>query len=196
MQASGADLKIGVADRQSEAIIRLQQAYPEHPATIVSDIIHSEPPIGNFARIRGVCATEWGVDCEGQHYGVRPNTPVVEAGLYRAVDTLTPTFEWSPSNRSDVRYDLVVRKAISCEGLVLFKEGLPGELVVYEEDLSQPFQQLDKPLEADTNYIWSVRLREGDRVSNWSSTGHFAFFIVGASWGAGEWFRFSTPGIR
>jgi hypothetical protein len=184
---------IGIADRSEEALVRLRKEYPNYPTQTISDLLTVEPPVGSFTAISGVCSAEWGIDCKSHQYGVIPLSPEHQSGSYTKIDTLTPTFKWTPSTRPEVHYDLIVRESVSCEGIGLFKEGLPGEVVVYEENLSQPFYTLQKPLEPDTNYIWSVRLREGNTVSTWSTTGYFVFFVIGSSGSSGDWFRFCTP---
>jgi hypothetical protein len=183
---------VGIADRFDESLARLGEAYPGHPAAIVSHPLQPEAPIGEFAAVRPACEPAWGVDCEKYQYGVKPISPEHRANSYTMVDSLTPTFRWSGSSRADVHYDLVVRKSLACSGMVLFKEGLPGDIVLYVEDLREPHYTPSEPLDADTNYIWSVRFRDGDLVSDWSSTGHFSFFVVAYSWSLGDWFRFCT----
>lgn len=187
---------IGIADRYDESIVRLHKEYPDHPAQTIRNLISLETTVGNFTAVRGACSAEWGVDCKGYQYGVAPLNPKHKTRGYTKINTLTPTFEWTASKRPEVHYDLIVRKSVTCEGLVMFKEGLHGDVVVYEQDLIQPSHTLKEPLEPNTNYIWSVRFREGDIVSPWSSTGHFRFFIIGSSWSRGDWFRFCTSPTR
>ena len=42
-------------------------------------------------------------------------------------------------------------------------------------------------------YEWSVRVRDGDTVSTWSTTSQFTFLIVAAVFTHGDWFSLSTP---
>jgi hypothetical protein len=184
---------VGVADRYDAALTRLDAAYPDHPASTVNNLVQFEPPLGHYSAMLAPCAPEWGVDCDSNQYGVKPVRPIHRTGEYTAIESLRPTFEWSPSTRPEVHYDLVVRQAVSCRGTVLFREGLRGDVVLYEEDLSDPWFTVEEPLAPDTQYVWSVRFRQGDVVSRWSSTGHFAFFVVGFSSSIGDWFRFCTP---
>jgi hypothetical protein len=187
---------VGMADRYEDALLRLASAYPDHPAATAKDLVQFEPPVGTYSAVRAPCAPEWGIECDTHQYGVKPIRPAHRTGDYTVTDSLTPTFEWSPSRRPEVHYDLIIRKSVSCRGTVLFREGLPGEVVVYKENLTTPFYTAEEPLSPGTNYIWSVRFREGDVVSRWSSTGHFTFFIVGYSSSVGDWFRFCTPPTR
>lgn len=183
---------VGIADRYEEGATRLAAGYPDHPLAMARNLMSLEPPIGNFTAIRSACAPEWGIACEGRQYGVKPLSPAHSSGNYTLVNSLTPTFEWSASSRPDVRYDLVIRKSLSCRGVITFREGLLGDVVVYRENLTDSKYVLDMPLEPGTNYIWSIRLRDEDVVSVWSSTGRFNFFIIGFSSRSGEQFRFST----
>lgn len=185
---------VAIADRYDEALARLGDGYPQHPAATVSQLLQPEAPVGEFASVLPACEPAWGVDCERNQYGVKPISPEHHKGRYAVVDSLTPTFSWSGSSRADIHYDLVVRKSLTCSGMVLFKEGLPGDVVLYVENLDEPRYTPIEPLESDTNYIWSVRFREGDVVSDWSSTGQFSFYLVAYSWSQGDWFRFCTPG--
>jgi len=183
----------GIADSFEEMRASLATAHPGHPPAVTSDLMQFEPPIGHFSAVRGVCASAWGIECESHQYGVKPLDPVHRRGEYTEVASLTPTLRWSGSTRPDVHYDLIVRRAVSCDSMVLLTEGLPGDIVYYREDLATNSHTLEEPLEPDSNYLWSVRFREGDVVSQWSSGGHFAFFIIGFSGSSGEWFRFCTP---
>jgi hypothetical protein len=52
---------------------------------------------------------------------------------------------------------------------------------------------LAAPLRADSRYYWTVRLRDGDRASTWSTYAYFDFFLIGLSADSNELFTFSTP---
>jgi len=120
----------------------------------------------------------------------------VESGVNRmafaSVDSLRPALTWQPSSESDVTYDVAIWKAVE------YRRGLlsgyvRGDLVVYAEDLKDPRFDVSPALEAKTRYFWSVRLRRGQRVTTWSTANRFAFLIVLATSGRGEFFAFQTP---
>jgi hypothetical protein len=61
--------------------------------------------------------------------------------------------------------------------------------VSYAEGLKEPRYAPKTPLEPGRRYQWSVRLRDGDTVSSWSTTGYN--WIVRT--GYGQYFAFETP---
>jgi hypothetical protein len=190
----GVQYSVGTVDRYEEAVARLGAEKPGHPPVGEPNIMAFEPPVGHFSSVIGPCAERWGIECEDRHFGVRPISPPHRTGEDTMVSSLTPTFRWSGSPRQEVHYDLVVRRSLTCRGAVLFREGLAGEVVLYKEDLTEPAYTPAESLLPGTSYIWSVRFREGDVVSGWSSTGHFSFFLIGFSASYGDWFSFCTPG--
>jgi hypothetical protein len=155
-------------------------------------LMEAEERLGTYRRMTSVCAAaEWGIECDVSNQGVKPVSPVQGAPGFPTVDSLTPRLAWSPVDRKDVTYDLAVYESIKAPLLGL--SHMRGALVHYSEALPQPFYQFEKPLARHAQYEWSVRLRSGDTVSSWSTTGYFVFFVVGTASGAGNWFGFATP---
>lgn len=79
-------------------------------------------------------------------------------------DTITPSFEGIEASKiGDVSYDLRVWRVV---------EGDPADRVYERFDLKAPFHRLEEPLNPDTQYYWSVRVRfrlDGEtRLSEWS----------------------------
>jgi len=133
--------------------------------------------------------------------GFRPEYPPLTATFFSPpsnifdvlnwpkVDSLQPTLRWQPlpgehwlpwplgngqakpfvetdtGSISDVRYDLRIWTVV---------EGSPGELAYDVEGLPEPAHKIERPLQPDTKYYWSVRARfnlEGQpKVSEWSLT--------------------------
>jgi hypothetical protein len=124
-------------------------------------------------------------------HGVTPIYPKAAAftNIFPEVDSLQPTLIWEPVSEIDVTYDVVIYKAI----ITSAGQRMVGELVDYRERLSQSEYTPTPPLKLDTEYYWSVRVRKGDKVSNWSRYDYEAFFGIGHAWGANLPFRFKTP---
>lgn len=155
-------------------------------------LMKSEERLGTYRRLTRVCAVaEWGIECDLTNQGVRALDPVQGTLGFPTVDSLTPRLAWSPVDREGVTYDLAVYESIKAPLLGL--SHIRGALVSYVEALPQPFYQFDTPLARGKQFEWSVRLRKGDTVSTWSTTGYFVFFVVGTASGSGNWFGFSTP---
>ena len=134
--------------------------------------------------------------------------PVSPAVGFQTVSSLQPTFNWEPYTLftpsteeqgsqpipiSNVTYALrVFQKAEGCPvtwGYGQKTEG-PGFLVYHREGLAQPFHKLEKPLEPNVEYFWTVRARfvleDQIRVTEWSEQ------LLGG-WGIASYFGFKTP---
>ena len=122
-------------------------------------------------------------------HGITPISPI--AGLSYVSDqspvvkSLQPTFRWEPVDERDARYDLIIH-----ESHVL---GAVGREVYYREGLQEPEHTLDVSLQPDREYYWSVRVRRGDQVSEWSRFDYWQ--AVGCIINTNEFpfFQFRTP---
>jgi hypothetical protein len=79
------------------------------------------------------------------------------------VESLQPTFQWEPYPDA-AAYDLIVWNRIK-KGA--FSEGA-DKAVYYREGLKDTTHRMETPLKPDSEYLWSVRVRRGTSVSNWS----------------------------
>ncbi len=117
-------------------------------------------------------------------HGVTPIAP--EAGFFPVVESLQPTFRWEPVADSNARYDFVIFES--------YDYPVVGRKVYYREGLQEPEHTLEVSLQPDRKYYWSVRVRHGEHVSEWS---RFDFHRPGA-YGSQIYeefplFRFETP---
>ncbi len=139
-------------------------------------------------------------------HGVKPIYPESRlitryfVGSY-VVDNLTPTFRWEPAPDAEATYDFIIYERIGT-GLLLLgpPSGSIGKEVYYRQGLTTPEHQVSEPLQASSRYYWSVRVRRGEQVSDWSRFDQrlcVAFPLPGAgACGTEEWpfFMFETPG--
>ncbi len=178
-----------------EEITKLYDArFPGRPGTPVKQLYEPPKPVGNFSSVRGQCHDAWKIECDDRFSGVTPVSPEVSQSGFPTSSSLTPEFRWKPSARQDVSYDLILYEAAAyVVGDQMVPSYMRGRVVAYEEDIQEPRWQPTSPLKPDTRYIWSVRLREGESVSGWSTQSHFTFLIVYMSSGYGQWFQFKTP---
>lgn len=115
------------------------------------------------------------------------------------VDSLRPVFRWKllSGNPSAAKtYDFILYEGVSHGND--YGRWSPGPVVVYCEGLSQPEFHLDMTLTANRVYIWSVRVREGRKISNWANYSYQTVSPVpGAVLGSesGLPFIFKTPEI-
>lgn len=184
--------EFGLIDDYEEALEKLGPQLQSAGREPAKALLAFEGKLGDYERVSGICATEWGLECGQKFAGVEALKP--ESGSaqnFPVTDSLSPAFEWKPSPRPEVTYDFVLYETLEMGGM----EGtrLRGDRVAYAESLAEPRFELPAPLKPGTKYQWSVRLREGSKVSSWSTQGFFAFFVVGFASGHGYWFQFQTP---
>ena len=124
-------------------------------------------------------------------HGVTPISPRPIAKLSpTAVETLQPTFRWKPAAEGDVRYDFIILESTHYLGHP-FKE-VVGREVYYREGLQEPEHTLEVSLQPDREYYWSVRVRHGQEVSEWSGPAHYQEGYPASIWDE-PFFRFRTP---
>ncbi len=186
-------LKPAIIDRFDSARVSYDQRFPTRAGQSIKSLMVFEPPIGNFASISGQCNECWLIDCSKRYSGVTPLSPDVASQGFPDIDTLSPEFSWTASPKEGVTYDLVVYEAAVYRLDSITQSYVKGRRVSYVEDIAGTSYRLAEPLKPDTKYYWSVRFREGDHVSRWSTHSHFTFALVYVSSGYGQWFQFETP---
>ena len=123
--------------------------------------------------------------------GITPISP--RAGLSYwfnqppAVETLQPTFRWEPVVNPDARYDFIIFE--SRDG----REAAVGREVYNREGLQEPEHTLEVALQPDREYYWSVRVRYGEEVSEWSGFGYQEAVGCGTQADDFPFFLFRTP---
>lgn len=148
----------------------------------------------NARRLRAVCAPAWGLQCDGTHQGVVPLQPEGTVDGFPLIPDRRPLLQWKPSSRGDVTYDIVVFESLVVGmGPGMKPLRMRAARVAYAEGLTVPQYRPAEPLPAGKQYEWTVRLRDGDLVSSWSTTSYAAFLLVAAAWGSGQTFGFETP---
>lgn len=147
---------------------------------------------GRFKQITPICGGSWGIECTQVHRGVTPLQPDATAWSFSEVRTLTPLLEWQPPRRSGLAYDVAIYESLSFSFGWRSVSGLRGTRVAYAEGLREP-RYTPPPLKPGKQYEWTVRLRNGETVSEWSTTG-YAFWAV-VAWGSssGRFFGIATP---
>jgi hypothetical protein len=124
--------------------------------------------------------------CSTRIHGVTPISPKAQDS-FAAVETLQPTFRWKPAAEGDVRYDFII-----LESHPHYRE-VVGREVYYREGIQEPEHTLEVSLQPDREYYWSVRVRHGQEVSEWSGSSHWQFGYPAAHIWDEPFFRFRTP---
>ena len=179
-----------IADRYAEAAPRTRAKSEMQTAKA---LLSPEAPPGRQKLVTDICETSWGVACSGIRRGVSPLQPDDTAWNYSPTRTLNPQLAWERVSRSDLAYDVAIYESLTFSyGLSTVRE-LRGALVAYAEGLREP-RWTPPSLQPGRQYQWSVRLRDGDTVSSWSTSGT-AFVLPGFAWGTswGRYFGLATP---
>jgi hypothetical protein len=178
-------------DNQFERVAAIYDGkFPERAGTSIERTLQ-DTRVGNYTSMHNPCDPEWGLPCEDKRLGVTPLTPLVKKlpGIWPLAESVTPTFSWERSETEGMRYDLIVYEAVWTSMAGLMK----GRMTQYQEGLTEPRWKPEAPLKPNTHYYWSVRLRQGDRVTAWSTQGFFMFALFAWGSGSGQWFQFKTP---
>lgn len=181
-------------DRFDQLIRTYEARFPGRERPVVKRLFETPQQVGNFSSVRGQCHEDWGIECTNRFSGITPISPEVSQSGFPTSSSLQPEFRWNPSDKTGISYDLILYDAAAYViGGATIPSYMRGRVVAYVEDLKDPHWRPETPLAPDTRYLWSIRLREGETVSGWSTQGHFTFLIVAMSSGHGQWFQFSTP---
>lgn len=182
-----------IEDKADELLAVYKSKFPDRTGNISTALLQLPDKLGNFTSLISECSEKWGVDCSGKYRGITPLTPSVVTKQFLQADSLTPVFSWEAAENKDVSYDLVIYEVAKYSFSGLDERVMKGRMVAYEENISEPNYTLKTPLKENGKYYWSVRLRDGDVVSRWSTYSHFGLYVFYTTSGYGQWFGFSTP---
>lgn len=186
-----------VLDKFDDAQSVFDQRFPQRQGTSIKNLLEFGDPPGNYAKLVSACDASLGVECNENHYGVTPLSPESPtSGMtsgFSTSESITPLFSWQGSSKKGISYDLAIYEAAlySIQGIT--EEPTRGRLVNYVENIEQAQWKVDKPLKSGTMYYWSVRMRDQDTVSAWSTQSYHQFMLFAGRSGWGQWFKFQTP---
>ncbi|HVW53935.1 MAG TPA: hypothetical protein VHC91_26605 [Trinickia sp.] len=195
IDSSKASYAFAVRDNFEASLIKNAARFDAAKLTPSKDIMRPEDRLGTYEAMWGICSARSGLKCSSSLHGVEPLTQGSAIG-HPPVASLTPLLEWKPSSRADISYDVAVYESISLTAAGFGAARTQGPVVAYAQGLREPRYQIEKPLDPGKKYDWSVRIRDGNTVSNWSTGSYGVFFVVGYISGWGQWFGFSTPAAR
>lgn len=114
------------------------------------------------------------VGCTTYH-GLKPITPKVSD----QTTSVHPTFTWKPSKIENIKYDFIIYDLIMKRTAGLNYVPVGGKTVYYRESLDKCEHTVEADLEPGKEYLWSVRVREGNKVGPWSLYDFHAYYIFG-----------------
>lgn len=192
---SGRRYAFRLDDRFEEASASLTTTYPQLAGNTTKSLLEMKrPPAG--ARQVSICDPSWGARCDNTLEGVEPVQPGQSGSSFPTVASVTPTLQWKPVGAGDVTYDIAIYEALPY-GPPLRGGYVQGPMIEFAQGLTSPSYTLKTSLKPRAYYFWTVRLRRGETVSDWSSMSYreFAFLIVAFVSGHASNipFRFATP---
>jgi len=186
-------LKPNLLDRYDRQKAIHDGRFPERRETTIESLMQPPAPPGKYAAMLPACDERFAIECGERFRGITPTSPEVTTSGFPKVSTLQPEFTWQGSADAGIHYDLVLYEAATYTINQVTDFYARGRLAAYVEDIAATSWRPAKPLKPSTRYFWSVRSRDGDVVSGWSTQSYFAFAIVAWSSGYGQWFQFQTP---
>lgn len=135
------------------------------------------------------------VGCSTRKYsGTTPIYPAMgymEFGHYPVVNSLQPELKWKEIKTPNQTYELGIWESLGMQALQRKKSW--GKPVYFAKDITNPSHTVSSPLKPDKEYHWSVRTREGQTVSPWSSFDEDTFAGLAYAWKKNTAFGFKTP---
>jgi len=193
VRASRARYSMELVDEYDETLKRMQPRLASGKFQPAKALLEPEPPAGKYKSVRPICAAFWQLTCSGVNQGVELVAPVGTGPFAPTTESLTPLLEWKPSPRKDVSYDVVIYESISFHNQLTGERvaQMLGPRVAYAEGVTES-KFVPGALAPGKKYAWSVRLRNGETVSTWSSLAFSMNLIIAAS-SRSELFSFQTP---
>jgi hypothetical protein len=111
------------------------------------------------------------------------------------VTTLQPVLTWEASGDKDATYDLIVYEGLKDQSFWKGVSRSVGEQVYYKEGISGNMDTVKTVLKPKTEYYWSVRVRKGSEVSEWSHYDYTVFLVLSYMKVDDVFFRFRTPDV-
>ena len=158
---------------------------------------------GSFREMLPICDASWGLRCSNENAGVVPTSPRASTSFPRP-SGVAPRLIWEGVGADRFTYDVVAYEAATWTDTGIAPQYVPGRIALYRENITEPTLRLGlvPSLQRDSRYFWTVRLRKGDRVSTWSTHGHFFLYphpgmllvpVPALASSHNQLFTFSTP---
>ncbi len=186
-------LQPDLLDRYESVAAKHDARFPQRSGSRVKSLMLPPEHPGSYSAMLPACHESFAIECGDRFRGVTPTAPDVTTSGFPLLATLQPEFTWKGSANAEIHYDFILYEAATYTINQVTDFYARGHLAAYAEDIATPSWRPDKPLQPNTRYFWSVRSRNGDVVSSWSTQTYSSFAIVAWSSGYGQWFQFQTP---
>jgi len=111
------------------------------------------------------------------HANISPIYPPMNYSFYdryQTINTLKPQLKWKDVKKANQTYDLCIwetsyKSVEDIKQKAVEKSASWGRPVYTTNNIADNFHQVTLQLKPDTYYNWSVRIRDGEKFSPWSS---------------------------
>lgn len=135
--------------------------------------------------------------CVAFHSITPINPPVGNPNLNPArVVSLQPDLIWESSPDTAAIYDLIVYECLKEESFWKGVRRSVGDQVYYRDGIQGNTHKIEIVLKPYTEYYWSVRIRNGNKISEWSRYDYTLYLILSYMRINDSFFRFRTPGTK
>ncbi len=117
------------------------------------------------AGLLGLTSCAWWTNIHGEVTPTSPKAANCFSNGPTRVESVRPAFRWEPVAEPDAQYDFIIFEA---HKFTLWPWWIIGREVYYREGIPEPEHRLDDPLQPQTYYFWSVRVRREGHVSEWA----------------------------
>lgn len=195
IEQRGLHSRVSILDKYSEAAKKEEGRITAASLQVSKGLMRQEVAPTNYRWIVDVCSSAlWGLECGRFTRGVEPLEPhgTGTGTGFSVTQDLLPVLRWKASSRAGITYDIEIYESLSFPQTEFGNpRWLRGARIVHEEGLSEPRYTPASPLKPGMRYEWTVRLRNGDTVSTWSTGGSVGWFAVDIR--SGSYFVFFTP---
>lgn len=115
------------------------------------------------------------------------------------LESIQPGSQWETSTAYDVTYDFIIYECIKKDECIKTvdpwggKRRAEGREIYHRQGLKESKHTIEEPLKPDTGYFWSVRIRQGQKVSDWAVYDYTIYSSGGSSTAHNYPFIFKTP---
>ena len=111
------------------------------------------------------------------------------------VPSLQPLLSWEPFGKIAASYDIVIYEVLVDSSIKNDIRRTLGGKIYYRENLFGNSHVVQAVLKPDTEYCWSLRIRNGEEISEWACYDYRSFLIFDPK-KKDSYYGFKTPYMR
>lgn len=113
----------------------------------------------------------------------------------KLVPSLQPLLSWEPTSSKVVSYDIIIYEMRIDSSKRKKIKRTAGSRIYYRENISGNSHMVQAVLRPDTEYCWTLRIRDGKEISDWATYDYRSFLYISMK-ANNAFYRFRTPYMR